>query len=342
MPIRWILFLIFTAGCLSTQGQESSGLRALSNEVKTAAWEIMRSAPTCALISLDAEGRPRVRAMEAFPPEADFTVWFGTNSLSRKVEQIRKDPRVTLYYLDQNESGYVMIHGQAELITDPAAKKKWWKKDWKAFYPNYPEGYVLIRVIPEWMEVISNSRGIFGDALTWQPDIQEFSQNGSDASGQDDPQAVQTFEGIVKEYEDSGLGPFYQIRVANSAPDDSFFGLIMLGLVEELHVDQIVGKKVRISYQMETENHLDSIQLKAHTGGELEPENSNQLTATGKFESCEQGDMGGYLYIQLATGETRSFLTDFFCPEAINPGDEVIVFYQINRKKNITGIELIE
>ena len=52
----------------------------------------MISAKTCALITLDSEGRPRVRVMDPFIPENDFTVWFGTNPKTRKVEQIKNNP----------------------------------------------------------------------------------------------------------------------------------------------------------------------------------------------------------------------------------------------------------
>ena len=55
--------------------------------------EIMSAAGTCTLITLDQEGRPRARVMDAFLPEDDFTVWFGTNPKSRKVAQIKNDPR---------------------------------------------------------------------------------------------------------------------------------------------------------------------------------------------------------------------------------------------------------
>lgn len=139
-----------------------------------AAKEIMTAAGTCALITLDEEGRPRVRVMDPFIPESDLTVWFGTNPKSRKVNQIKKDPRVTLYYLDSDASGYVMIHGKAQLVDDQKEKEKRWKDEWKAFYPNKPEGYLLIKVTPEWMEVISYTRGITGDPTTWQPPIVLF------------------------------------------------------------------------------------------------------------------------------------------------------------------------
>jgi len=136
--------------------------------------EIMTASGTCALITLDEKGRPRVRAMDPFIPENDLTVWFGTNPESRKVKQIKNDPRVTLYYLDSDASGYVMIHGMAQLVDDQKEKEKHWKNEWEAFYPDKPDGYLLIKVTPEWMEVLSISRGITGDPDTWQPPIVLF------------------------------------------------------------------------------------------------------------------------------------------------------------------------
>ncbi len=144
------------------------------SHLKKAAREIMTAAGICALISLDDEGRARARAMDAFLPEEDFVVWFGTNANSRKVAQIKNDPRVTLYYLDEDASGYVMLYGHAELIDNPADKKKYWKKAWEAFYPENRDNYLLIKVSPTWMEVSSAPRGIHGDTFTWQPPILEF------------------------------------------------------------------------------------------------------------------------------------------------------------------------
>lgn len=143
----------------------------------SAAKEIMQSAKTCALVTIDDKGRPRVRTMDPFPPEDGLTVWFGTNSSSRKVKQIRKNNKVTLYYADSDDTGYVMIHGTAIIIDDAKEKEIHWKKAWKDFYPNWPKDYSLIKVSPEWMEVISTTRGIVGDYKTWLPPIVTFNKD---------------------------------------------------------------------------------------------------------------------------------------------------------------------
>lgn len=165
----YIIISILVVTPLLSYTQYTESLAFTNSKLIDAAKEIMNASTTCALITLDEEGRARVRAMDAFPPEDDLTVWFGTNTKSRKVEQINKDPRVTLYYLDSDASGYVMIHGIAELVDDQREKEKRWKKEWEEFYPNKAENYLLIKVSPIWMEVSSTPRGIFSDTITWQP-----------------------------------------------------------------------------------------------------------------------------------------------------------------------------
>ena len=166
----WLTFMILILFTMPGYCQVSES----SDSLKIAAFEIMNSVHNCALITLDKEGNPCVRTMEPFTPENDFTVWFGTNPKSRKVIQIENNPNVTLYYFDSDETGYVAMHGTAQIVNDKSEKEKRWKEEWKAYYPNKTDAYILIKVSPTWMEVISFSRGIAGDASTWDPPIIKF------------------------------------------------------------------------------------------------------------------------------------------------------------------------
>ncbi len=173
----FLMLLILASFHFQAYSQNIKGNDTTRVKLVNAAIEIMTSAGTCALITLDQEGLPRVRVMDPFKPESDLTVWLGTNPKSRKVNQIKNDPRVTLYYLAKDASGYVMINGIAELVDDLNEKEKRWKEEWNAFYPNKQEGYLLIKVNPKWMEVISYTHGIVGDTATWQPPIVLFDEN---------------------------------------------------------------------------------------------------------------------------------------------------------------------
>jgi general stress protein 26 len=171
--LAFAFLFIAVEGVSQDSGTEDS----LRQRLITAAQEIMAEAGTCALITLDEEGRARVRTMDPFKPENDLTVWFATNPASRKVKQISHDPRVTLYYTAADNSGYVMIQGTAQLVNDGEEKERRWKEGWQAFYPDRKAGYLLIRVTPVWMEIISYPHGIAGDPVTWQPPRVKFNDN---------------------------------------------------------------------------------------------------------------------------------------------------------------------
>jgi len=143
-------------------------------KLESVAKDIINNAKSCALISIDKEGAPRVRTMEPFPVEDDFTVWFGTNSNSRKVEQIKNDARVTLYYLEKEDAGYVVISGIATLVNDEFYKNKYWKKSWEAYYQENKENFSLIKVTPIWMEILSPPNNIYNDSVTWTPPVVRF------------------------------------------------------------------------------------------------------------------------------------------------------------------------
>jgi general stress protein 26 len=66
---------------------------------------------------------------------------------------------------------YVTVVGAAVLDTDAAQKAAHWKTEWAALYKdqNRGEDYVLLRVKPSRLEVVSTRRGINNDPKTWRP-----------------------------------------------------------------------------------------------------------------------------------------------------------------------------
>ena len=162
-------FIVFLSISISSCAQNKKDTDTTVTNTKAIAREIMRTANTCALITVDTNHRPRVRMMSTLQPEPDFTVWFGTNPSSRKVIQIKQNPEVTLYYQEEGNSGYVMIQGTANLVNGNKEKEIHWKDQWKEFYPSYPDDYLLIKVTPNWMEVVSYKHNILGDPETWEP-----------------------------------------------------------------------------------------------------------------------------------------------------------------------------
>jgi general stress protein 26 len=135
---------------------------------------VMEAARFAALATVDAQGRPQVRAMDPLAPDDDMVVWLATNPRSRKVQEIERQPQVALYYFDPATSAYVTLHGKARLVRDPETKKAHWKPEWTEFYPDGHLNALLIEVAPARLEVVSVADGIDTDPVTWRPAAVEF------------------------------------------------------------------------------------------------------------------------------------------------------------------------
>ena len=149
------------------EAQKGAGKGPQRDSVIAAAREIMAMQHYCGLATIDSSGQPHVRTMNPFPPEADMTVWIATNSRSRKAHEIRNNSRVCLYYSDhQNATGYVAIAGRAVLVDDMAEQLKRKRGYWDQAFPDW-KYLLLIKVVPERLEVLNYRRGMLNDTLTW-------------------------------------------------------------------------------------------------------------------------------------------------------------------------------
>jgi len=106
------------------------------------------------------DGRqPQVRAM-AFVLKRNGEIWLSTFAKSRKIKQLKKNPRVEVYFTD--ETGiHCKIDGTCTLSTEIADKKKQWKSQpglIKFFDSPKDPGLVVIRFKPKKYEYMS-----FGD-----------------------------------------------------------------------------------------------------------------------------------------------------------------------------------
>lgn len=142
-----------------------------NTDVVAVAKQVMERARYCALVTIGPDGRAEARILDAFSPEADMTVWLATNAAARKVDQIRKNPQVTLFYWDEDSLGYVTLIGDATLVDEPAEKAKHWKEEWSDFYTDAHRGadYLLIRVRPLRLEIVSVADGLLNDPETGRP-----------------------------------------------------------------------------------------------------------------------------------------------------------------------------
>ncbi len=136
--------------------------------ILAAAREIMSLQKYCALITIDEAGQPHARTMNPFPPEADMTVWIATNSRCRKVREIQCHSQVSLYYANHQEAtGYVVLTGQAFLVDELSEKLKRKRDYWDEAFPDW-NYLILIKVVPQRLEVLNYKRDMLNDSITWQ------------------------------------------------------------------------------------------------------------------------------------------------------------------------------
>ena len=161
-----VIFIVFFAnGNIQAQNNKDT--------ILNVAQEIIESVKYCSLISIDSYGEIHARMMETFPMEKNFNVWFGTNKKSRKVNEIRNNPKVTIYYQGKDGNGYVTVYGDAKIVDDSKEKSKRFKKEWDSYFIDKND-FVLIKVIPYKLEVISYENGINGNKETWKAVNYEF------------------------------------------------------------------------------------------------------------------------------------------------------------------------
>ncbi|MEA2237860.1 MAG: hypothetical protein QOC81_2584 [Thermoanaerobaculia bacterium] len=134
-----------------------------------AARRLMTRVRYCALITIGDDGQPQARTIDPSPPDARMVILFVTNPATRKVRQIERDPRVTLYYFDEHSPGYVTVIGTARVVADSEAKQKSWLEKWAPFYPGGAASAVVFEVTPQRIEIVDVAGGIVGDPQTWAP-----------------------------------------------------------------------------------------------------------------------------------------------------------------------------
>lgn len=99
--------------------------------------------------TINSEGIPEIRALlnlsneKSYPKlkgkavtlqDETFTIYFTTNTSSRKTAQMRANPNVAFYYCIPEKFDGACLTGTVEEITDLEIKKSFWKMGWKIYY----------------------------------------------------------------------------------------------------------------------------------------------------------------------------------------------------------------
>jgi general stress protein 26 len=155
---------------------------ASDSAILSAARALMLADSNVAVVTVDSMGQPRARTTKAFvsavdsaDPAKGMTVWIMTRLATRKVDQMRKHPQVTLYFNSDDRVEYATIMGTAVIHRDPndSQARAFYEKGYKDFFwPKFPDDFVMIEIKPLWLEYLGPTIAANDD--TWRPQAVVF------------------------------------------------------------------------------------------------------------------------------------------------------------------------
>lgn len=108
----------------------------------------------CMFSTVEPNGKIISRPMATRKMDPDGTLWFFTNELSAKADDVDIYENVNLAYANVGSQSYVSISGSAELVKDRMIIDKLWSPMLKAWFPGGLEdpNLALLKVIPHTAE----------------------------------------------------------------------------------------------------------------------------------------------------------------------------------------------
>ncbi len=135
-------------------------------ELKRECLKLMETADGAYLSTVDSKGFPQMRMMgnlrnkeqcriaeELFAEhDEDFLIYMLTGQSSDKMQHIRANSKVCVYFCSVAELLTLLLGGSAETIDDPDLKKRIWQDEWKRHWPGGPEDreFVMLKLLPQW------------------------------------------------------------------------------------------------------------------------------------------------------------------------------------------------
>jgi general stress protein 26 len=134
-------------------------------EVKQECLKLMETAEGAYLSTIDSDGFPQTRVMgnlrntKQYPGltgtfrdhSEDFLIYLTTSKSSAKMQQIRANPKMSVYFCNPGQFHGLMLSGTAEIVTDQGLKKQLWQDGWEVYWPGGVDGpeFTILRLLPD-------------------------------------------------------------------------------------------------------------------------------------------------------------------------------------------------
>lgn len=80
-------------------------------------------------------GYPNIKSMMRLKHDGLTTFWLSTNTSSKRVSILKKDPKACLYFVDENNFKGLMLIGTVEILQDRESKEMLWADGCEIYYP---------------------------------------------------------------------------------------------------------------------------------------------------------------------------------------------------------------
>jgi general stress protein 26 len=96
--------------------------------------QLIERSKICLVGTNGEDGFPNIKAMLNAKHEGIKRIWLSTNTSSRRVQQLKKDNRACVYYVDDQDFKGLMLTGTIELLQDLKSRQMLWNDGDERYY----------------------------------------------------------------------------------------------------------------------------------------------------------------------------------------------------------------
>jgi len=121
-------------------------------EAKGEGLALVNSAKIAMLGTNGDDGYPNIKAMIKVENHGLKRIWFSTNTSSKRVAQLLRNPKACVYFVDFDQWKGLMLVGTVEVLQDAESRQRLWTEGDEKYYPlgvTDPD-YSVLRFTAKW------------------------------------------------------------------------------------------------------------------------------------------------------------------------------------------------
>lgn len=105
--------------------------------IKAGIRKLRENAQVAYIASVNEDGFPQIKGMLCLEHDSIKVHYFSTNTSSKRVSQFLKNPKASVYYVDDTKDQYkgALFTGTMEVCTDHETKAFLWRDGFEMYYP---------------------------------------------------------------------------------------------------------------------------------------------------------------------------------------------------------------